>query len=258
MKRTHARTIVVLGLISGGLGACRVESNGRLALGEDLRMAGTDPAQIASHDEAPAIPARGSTLRPVPVTLDRSQWEARVFMVPYDGVRHIPSYTTQWTPHYDHRSGGGSPTPMSALELGHAGYDMGVMEGVGNGAIGVFDAVMIVPRALAWDYFWERNQSPQWPYERRASSPWLALSLAPEASDQSATGTLRHDVDNEEDVATSGVREDESRGAEAQVDEAAPAPEPEPASEDIPSVGDGEADEPDEGADRSLGDDGGM
>ncbi len=244
MKRTHARTTVVLGLVAGILGACRVESNGRLALGEDLRIAGTDPEQMASRDEAPAIPARGSTLRPRAVTLDRSGWESRTFLVPYDGVRHIPSYTRQWTPRYDHRSSGRSPTPLSALDLGNAGYEMGVMEGVGNGAIAVFDAVMIVPRALASDYFWERNQSPQWPYERHPTSAWLALSLAPEVSDGPVTGTLLWESGPDEEDLGEGDMELMS--------------EDEPKAPDDEAGENDEADASDDPEADAIGDDGGC
>lgn len=178
-------------------GGCQVRSNARLEIGSSLRLPATDPSgEPESRGGSPessdliggtgSVGGAGTALRPSPASLDRSDWAAREFHVPYDGVRHYPSHTRQFVPAYATRSRGTSPTLLSALDLGDASYGMGVSEGVGNLGVALFDALVLVPEHFFFDPFWEMNESPQWGGERVPMRSWIGEVLSPEVEQRQA------------------------------------------------------------------------
>lgn len=175
-----------LGALVGG---CQVHGNARLEVGQSLRLPATNleplaqGASAARHGsdasgDGAIVAAAGSSLRPTPTSLDRSDWALREFQVPYDGVRHYPSHTRQFVPEYARRSTGRSPSLLSALDLGDASYGMGVAEGVGNLGVALFDAIVLVPEHVLIDPFWQENQSPQWAGERVPMRSWVGEVLS--------------------------------------------------------------------------------
>lgn len=112
---SNAAAAASLAILAGGC----VDSNDRLAVGDTLIVESVTPPPVIEVDAAPSAPRADDG--PSLTGLDRSNWTAREFAVPFDGTRHHPHYRgTLALTDATARQRNEYPTLASSLELDDA------------------------------------------------------------------------------------------------------------------------------------------
>lgn len=163
----RAASSMLLALPLGALvaGGCTRDVNDRLELGADVELPALQPQACEPFGATPTVHG-----------LDRSHWEPMVYLVPVNGVAHMPPYAP---PTYGleatSRQRGEFPDAAGSLELGQEdpGDEIGQMfRSHGQAAL---DALLIVPRLFVRSPC-ATDWSPRWSYVRApggaVSAPW--------------------------------------------------------------------------------------
>jgi len=173
-RRTLAATAFSASTLSAALFAAFsagcVDNNDRLSVGNTLIVEGIAPPKEIDLDEAITAKPRADD-GPSVVALDRQNWSTTDFVVPYDGTRHRPQYTS--TLRFTDRTArqrNEYPTLSSALDLNGDEYgDDSWWNRLGEAAVMPFfaasEGILMVPR-LVGEPQWFEVWSPTEAYER--------------------------------------------------------------------------------------------
>lgn len=143
----HARPLlaIAVAILAGG---CISPQNDRAVIGTDLRLEALMP--VAPSTATKEVPASSLALRqPSVISVDRTNWQPMILMVPVDGTAHNPSYVRHVVfASSTARQRRDYPTILSSLELTGGSETDQQFEAVSNWGMGALDILMIIPRMI--------------------------------------------------------------------------------------------------------------